>query len=76
MRIDYFKKGPPWKLYFENSIGFHHTMIIQDKLAPEYFEFPIVKRLGDLSKVLPKFKKVGTLGNVVAYREVYNGAKH
>lgn len=71
MRTDYFNEGPPWKLVFENKYGFRFTMVTREAKPPEEYEFPFVRSLPDMiGKDRPKFKKIGQLGNTVAYKEI------
>ncbi len=70
MRTDYFNPGPPWKLVFEDKIGFRYTVIIRDKAPPEFFTFPIIRASADLMVNKRKFKLIGILGNTAAYKEI------
>lgn len=71
MRTDYFNDGPPWKLIFENKLGFRFTLVVRDPKPPETYEFPIVRTTRDMAITdRQKFKMVGRIGNIAAYTEI------
>lgn len=72
MRTDYFNEGPPWKLVFENNLGFRHTLVIRDKIPPKEYRFPNIissESSEEKREHCHIFVKVGQLGNTVAYKE-------
>lgn len=72
MRTDYFNSGPPWKLVFEDTRGFRHTVIVRDKEPPKEYRFPNVTSSSSEKERCERclvFVKIGQLGNTVAYKE-------